>query len=59
VLGVGIFELGTTLEIKGLIVIGRLTNSTAGGVFGEVNFIGILAAFDPTGADGSARVSVS
>jgi hypothetical protein len=57
--GVGIIELGRTLEIEGLTVTGRLTKSTVIGVFGVVDFMEIPAALEVADADGSARVSVS
>lgn len=57
--GVGIFELGRTLETEDLTVTGRLTESTVISAFGVVNLMGAPAAFEPTGADGSAGVSVS
>lgn len=50
--GVGIFELGRTLEIEDLTVTERLTESTVGGVFGEVDFMWIPAVFGSTDVDG-------
>lgn len=59
VLGVGIIELGRTLDTEDFTVTRRLTESAVVGVFGVVDFMGIPVAFEPTDADDSARVSVS